>query len=64
MGKLLARHEIADEFKWKLSDIYASDQAWEEDFNTVKEQIPKLQEFRGQLNSAEQLLACLKFRIN
>lgn len=62
MGKLLARHEIADEFKWKLSDIYASDQAWEEDFNTVKEQIPKLQEFRGQLNSAEQLLACLKFR--
>jgi len=54
------RSEIADQYKWKLTDIYASDQAWEEDFQQLRALMPALQEYKGRLTSAENLLACLK----
>jgi len=59
---LPARNEIADEFKWKITDIYPSDQAWHDDYALLKDMIPQLQQYRGQLNSAENLLQCLRLR--
>jgi len=56
------RSEIADQYKWKLTDIYASDQAWEEDFQQLRALMPALQEYKGRLTSAENLLACLKLQ--
>ena len=56
------RTEIAEEYKWNLTDIYKSDNDWEKDFNWVKNQLPEYRKFLGKLSSnAENLLACFKF---
>ena len=32
LNKQPSREEIPNEYKWKLTDIYSSDEAWEADF--------------------------------
>ena len=51
---LPARKEISVEDTWKLEDIFSSDEAWEKEFNEVKDLIPGIKEFEGKLgeNSA------------
>ena len=34
------RHEMAEEYKWKLEDVYANEEVWEEDFKRVQEVLP------------------------
>lgn len=60
--KLQARSEIQEEHKWKLQDIYSSDQAWEDDVAQTKERLACLQNFRGTLKTAKQLLECLRLQ--
>lgn len=60
-GELPERSDVPDEFKWRLSDIYASDADWEREYETVRAEIPKLSALRGTLGkSASDLLACLR----
>ena len=60
-GELPERSDVSDEFKWRLSDIYASDADWEREYETVRTEIPKLSALRGTLGkSASDLLACLR----
>ncbi len=55
------RSEIADEFKWKLEDIYSDNSIWEQDFKKVKDLSAKMSSFQGHLgDSAQKLLECLK----
>jgi len=55
------RFEIDDMFKWKLEDVYVDENLWEEDFSEVKNMIPEIEAFQGQLgNSAQDLLTVLK----
>jgi len=57
------RSDIPDTYKWKLSDIYASDEKWEEDFNAIKKRLPQIAVFSGKLcESAKNLLSCFKLR--
>jgi oligoendopeptidase F len=61
--KLPQRDEIDTKYKWKLEDMFASDEEWEKEFSKVKGEVPKLESFRGKLGeSADQLLQCLKLR--
>ncbi len=54
------RSEIPAEYKWKLEEIYASNDLWEKDFAEVKALAAKLDAFRDKLaESAESLLMCL-----
>ena len=46
-GELPERSDVPDEFKWRLSDIYASDADWEREYETVRAEIPKLSALRG-----------------
>ena len=56
------RTQIEEKYKWDLTDIYKSDENWEEDFKWILAQIPHYREFVGKLSSnAETLLACFKF---
>jgi oligoendopeptidase F len=55
--KAVERSQIEAKYKWRLEDIYATDEAWEKDFTTVQELIPGLEKYRGTLDqSAEKLL--------
>ncbi|MGE5530059.1 MAG: oligoendopeptidase F [Patescibacteria group bacterium] len=57
------RHEIPEADRWRLEDIFPTDQAWEEAFAEVKKLLPEIEAYRGTLGrSAQQLLACLQKR--
>lgn len=60
-AKLQKREEIPDQFKWNLSAIYASSEAWETDFQKLKEEIKKMNEFQADFpKSAEHLYQTLE----
>lgn len=63
VNKLPARSEIKMEDTWRLEDIFASDDAWEEEFKEVRSLLPKAKEFQGKLGeSADILYEALKFQ--
>lgn len=55
------RDQIDAKYKWKLEDLYPSDEAWELAVAAMKEAIPSFEKYRGKLGgSAEMLLECLQ----
>ncbi|MBE6915968.1 MAG: oligoendopeptidase F [Ruminococcaceae bacterium] len=55
----MRREEISNEYKWKLTDLYADNQLWEEDFSRLKEDISRLAGFAGTLHDGTSLLEAL-----
>jgi oligoendopeptidase F len=54
------RNEIPEEYKWKLEDIYASNDLWEKDFSEVKSLATKMISFKDSIGaSSDSLLKCL-----
>ena len=59
------RSEIDDKYKWDMSAIYSSEDAWEEDLNFVKDLYPKLSTYKGKLvSSPDVLLEAIELRNN
>ncbi|MDF1544545.1 MAG: oligoendopeptidase F [bacterium] len=56
------RSDIQDEHKWQLTDIYASDETWESDYEKVLSLIEKGKTFAGKLSDAQELYNCLQVR--
>ncbi|KPL01043.1 MAG: oligopeptidase PepB [candidate division Zixibacteria bacterium SM23_73_3] len=58
--KIPQRSEIPDKYKWRLEDIYPTDELWEEDFARVKALLPEMDKFKGHLvESGKVILDCL-----
>lgn len=56
-----ARSEVPEEAKWRLTDIFASDEAWEEAFQQAKAALADAGRYQGKVGeSAQTLLATLK----
>jgi len=51
------RSKISDEFKWDLTAIYPSDQAWRADKDKLVSEFPELRKFQGALGSSASRLA-------
>lgn len=49
--KVKKRDEIDNQYKWRLEDIYASDQIWSDDIKKAKELSDLLIDFKGKLNN-------------
>jgi oligoendopeptidase F len=61
-SKLPLRNEIAQNFKWKLEDLYESTEAWKQDYEKLKASISQISDFKGHIGqSSDSLLDCLKF---
>ena len=57
----MKREEIPQQYKWKMEDLYATDEAWEADFAKLQAGIEDIKKFEGTLGeSAENLLAMQK----
>ncbi len=55
------RADIPAKYKWDLSDMYASTQAWEADVKKLKIKTAEMEQFKGHLaDSGETLLAAIK----
>ncbi|MHC4496703.1 MAG: hypothetical protein ACYSYM_12870, partial [Planctomycetota bacterium] len=56
------RSEIPPEYKWKLEDLYPSDQAWNQAKEELTAQFDQVTKYKGKLaSSASDLLACMEF---
>ena len=63
VNKLPARSEIVVEDTWRLEDIFASDDAWEKEFQEVKALLPHVKDFQGKLGEgAGSLYEALQFQ--
>jgi len=51
------RNKIPNEYKWDLSAIYPSDQAWRTAKEKLASELPKLRQFQGKLSSSATALA-------
>lgn len=58
---LKSRNEIKEEFKWTLNDIFKNDDLWEDEFNKIKNESPKLTSFSGTFTEKNKILEYLKF---
>ncbi len=58
----MERTEIAENLKWNLTDIYASDEAWEADYKAAEQEYTAYDyaQFDGKLGEKDKLLACLR----
>ncbi len=50
------RSEIDAKYKWDMTAVYPTEEAWEEDLNFVKELYPGIIEFKGKLVSSPDVL--------
>jgi oligoendopeptidase F len=56
------REEIPEKYKWNLSDLYESDEAWREAFDELASRLEGVERFKGTLTqSADNLLQALEF---
>jgi oligoendopeptidase F len=61
-GKLPARDQIEEKYKWNLKDIYSDEKLWNEDFIWVEKKSSEYKKYEGTLSkSSEALHDCLKF---
>ena len=61
MNKIRSREEIPAEDKWAIEDLYASDEAWEQELAALKDDQQLLSGFSGKLgDSPESLYAYLE----
>ena len=51
------RTKIPDEYKWDLTAIYSSDQAWRAAKDKLSSELPQLRQFQGKLASTPSILA-------
>lgn len=61
MDKVLERSQIEDKFKWSITDLFESDDAWQEAYDKAEADLAKFDKFKGNLK-AENLADCLKLR--
>jgi len=59
------RKDIDDIYKWRMSDVYESDNAWEEDFKKAEKMVGEVKQYVGRLaESPKTLFDCLELRTN
>ena len=57
----LERSKVDDKYKWNLSEVYPSVDAWQTEVNNISAKIDKLPDFKGKLGSnAETLYSALR----
>ncbi|KIQ95296.1 Oligoendopeptidase F, plasmid [Anoxybacillus thermarum] len=64
MAKTLpTRKDVPVQYTWRLEDIFATDEQWEEEFQAIAALLPKFSEYKGKLGeSAETLYEALQYR--
>lgn len=54
------RKDISEQYKWRLQDIYPTDEAWEQEFNELKSQLNSIEQYKGKLGDKSQALEAMK----
>ncbi len=60
-NRVMKREEIAEEYKWNMEDMFASDELWEKEYDQTMDLCKEMKAFQGTLgDSAKQLLGYMK----
>ncbi|WP_404451748.1 oligoendopeptidase F [Virgibacillus necropolis] len=54
--ELPKRSELPKELKWDLEDIFATDEEWEQELKSLKQDIPEIEAYDGKLSDSAQVL--------
>ncbi|MFS0672012.1 oligoendopeptidase F [Ornithinibacillus sp. 179-J 7C1 HS] len=61
--ELQSRNEVPVERTWRLEDIFANDNEWEKELNSLKSDIPQIEAYKGKVaDSADSLYTVLKLQ--
>lgn len=55
-NKLPRREEIEQKYKWKMEDMYETDDAWEKEYGYLENEIEKIAAYKGLLSNNEDTL--------
>lgn len=55
--KLPKRSEVEEKYKWRIEDLYANDDAWQSEYDKMKELLEKASEYEGRLGKSSDILA-------
>jgi oligoendopeptidase F len=55
-NEIMRREEVPEEFKWKIEDIYSSDEKWQEEYEQLKDEINTISQYQGHLNESSNML--------
>ncbi|MEF3302721.1 oligoendopeptidase F [Paenibacillus sp. GYB003] len=58
MSQLMKRSEVPEQFRWKLEDMFADRQAWDNEYDELKKLLGEIGRFEGRLNDAETIRQC------
>lgn len=56
MAEVLTRNDVNVEETWNLESIYETNEAWEEEFESIKAMLPLLVEYKGRLAQTDAIL--------
>ena len=58
----MERKNVAENLKWRTTDVFPTDEAWEKEFKEVEKasKTYDFASFKGKLGDKESLLACLR----
>jgi oligoendopeptidase F len=63
VGAVPQRADIQEVYQWRLQDIYATDQLWEQDFRKAEAMLPQFEKYKGKLHQpGKNLETCLVLR--
>ncbi len=51
-NKIVKRNEVDERFKWAIQDIYATDTAWEQEYDKVNQMIDEIKKYEGHLTES------------
>jgi oligoendopeptidase F len=58
MNQVPVRSEVPPENTWKLEDLFPNQQAWDEEYAKVKQQLGDMANYQGKLNEATAIKEC------
>ncbi|OXM84151.1 oligoendopeptidase F [Paenibacillus rigui] len=60
MNQVLTRKDVPEEHRWKLEDLFPNQQAWDQEYQVVKEALTKVASFQGRLKEPAAIKQCFK----
>ena len=60
MKTVLKRPEVPVEHRWRLEDLFADQQAWNDEYEQVKKLAKDIGQFEGKLNNADTIRQCFE----
>lgn len=60
MNQVLKRNEVPAEHRWNLEDLFPSQEAWDKEYQQVKEQVKEISRFQGKLDDPSSIKQCFE----